>query len=364
MREPTGLEHLTPVDIRDTSATERAGFRRCRRQWFLTTVHRLDPQEGNVNFFLGNCYHSALEAYYKAIAQGDSHARATTKGLDAYQKRYDTDIEVIRKQLGLTWPWAEPEWRAAGELGFEMAQNYFDKEELDPLFDEIVSVEVRVNVEIRDEGGNVVGHLSVQTDVVGRKDGMLGTADHKTASRMYSPAHIDIDDQLTAETFAVYLSSGEMPEYAIYNVGFKKSPHPPKHLKPSKDGKTKLSKAKDQGTTYELYVEEIKKEGLDYDDYKDILQYLKNLDAMGENVFFAREKSFRTLDQMKAFERDLFHEFMDMKEVAAEPERAYPNPTSDNCGRCSVRPICFAIQDGQDVETLIKNGYVIADPRR
>lgn len=363
MREPTGREHLTPVAITDTSATERAGFRQCRRRWFLTTVHRLDPQEGSVNFLLGNSYHSALEAYYKAIKAGKTHAVAAQRGLDAYQERYDADIAEVKKQHGFTWTYAEPLWREAGELGFEMAQNYFDREEADPLFDEVLDVEVRVNVDIELDG-DVLGKLSVQTDVTGRKDGMLGTADHKTASRSYNAAHIDIDDQLTAETFAVFLKTGELPEYAFYNVAYKKSPKPPKHLKPGKDGVPKLSQAKGQGTTYELFVAEVKKLGLDWEPYKEHLQYLKNLDEMGENVFFEREKSFRTMEQMEAFKRDLYYEFSDMLEVAAQPERAYPNPTRDNCPRCPVRPICFGIQDGQDVETLIRNGYVVANPRR
>jgi len=33
--EATGLEHVTPVKITSTSATERAGFRKCRRSGSL-----------------------------------------------------------------------------------------------------------------------------------------------------------------------------------------------------------------------------------------------------------------------------------------------------------------------------------------
>ena len=363
-REPTGREHLTPVKITDTSATERAAFRQCRRKWFLTLVHHLDPQEGNPNFFLGNLFHKALEVYYRSIQLGDDHDVARDLALDAYQEKYDQDIEVIKSQLGFLWGVGEPMWREVGVLGFEMAQNYFDAEEHNPLFDEVVAVEVRVNVAIRSPKGRRIGWLSVQTDIVGRKDGVLKAVDTKTASRSFNSSHLDIDDQLTAEVYAVWKDGGEFPEKAVYNVAYKKAPHPPKQIKGSKAQPIKLSKAKDQGTTYDLYREEIERLGLDKADYVDILAYLKEKDEQGENVFFEREETFRSPDQMEAFERDLYWEYRDMREVAANPARAYPNPARDLCPRCPVRPICFTIQDGGDVEAIIKAGFVVGDPRR
>jgi hypothetical protein len=362
--EPTGYEHLTPVKITDTSATERAGFRKCRRQWFLTVPHRLDPQEGNPNFFVGTLYHKALEGYYLAIQAGKPHEEAVDNGLDAYKAVYEVELDKIKAQLGFVWKFAEPMWLELGDLGFEMAQNYFDAELNNPLFDEVIAVEVRVNVAIRSPKGRRVGWLSVQTDIVGRKDGVLKAVDTKTATRAISSAHLDIDDQLTAEVFAVWKASGEFPQKAVYNVAYKKVARPPKQIKGSKAQPVKLSKAKDQGTTYALYRAEIESLGLNKADYTDILAHLKELEENGENVFFEREETFRTPGQMKAFERDLYWEFKDMKEVAKNPERAYPNPSRFNCPGCPVRTICFTIQDDGDVHAIIKAGFVIADPRR
>lgn len=361
---PTGLEHVTPVKITDTSATERAGFRQCRRRWFLTTVHRLDPEEGNPNFFLGGLFHKGLEVYYRNIKDGYDHATSAEQALDAYQQAFDIEMSKLKTQLGFLWKVAEPMWRSTGERGFEMLQNYLDAEELNPIFDEIIAVEFRVNVAIRSPKGRKVGLLSVQADLVGRKGGMLMVADHKTASREIPSAHLDIDDQLSAEVVAWWLHSGEFPEKAVYNVAYKKAPHPPKQIKGTKAEPVRLSKAKDQGTTYALYKEEIKRLGLDVANYVDILAYLKQLDDNGENVFFAREETFRTPGQVAAFERDLYWEFKDMKEVAAHPERAYPNPSRFNCPGCPVRTICTTIQDDGDVSAIIKAGFVIGDPRR
>lgn len=373
--EPTGLEHVTPVKIKDTSATERAGFRKCRRQWFLTVVHRLDPQEGNPNFFLGTIYHSGLEAYYKTILTHQEHDAKCKPGkpckhtfvmpdevaLDAYQAAYDKYMAKLKSDMGMVWSIAEPGYRELGELGIEMLQNYIDREANNPLFDEVVAVEFRVNVAIRNpKNGRKVGVLSVQADVVGMKDGFLCVADHKTASRELPSAHLDLDDQLTAEVFAWWQATGAFPERAIYNVSYKKHAGPPALLKSGKA----LSKAKDQGTTYAMYRQAIEDHGFNVADYVDILTALKEREERGEDPLFRREEVFRTPGQMDAFERDLFHEFQDMKRVAAHPEMAYPNPTSMECGRCPVRSICTTIQDGGDVAAIIQAGFVIADPRR
>lgn len=363
--EPTGLEHATPVKITSTSATERGGFRKCRRQWLLTVVHRLDPQEGNVHLFLGTIYHAGLEAYYRALKDGASGYDADIAALDAFQEAYDRDIKVIEAQLGFLWQYGLPAFREMAELGMEMLQNYLERERLDPLLDDIYAVEFRVNVPIRSPKNRKVGILSVQADVVGMKDGVLTVVDHKTASREMPSAHLDLDDQLTAEVFSWWLHSGDMPEQAIYNVSYKKAAGPPRTLeKPDKLGRPKLSKSKDQGTTYALYRAEIDRLGLDHADYGDILATLKAIEISGENPLFRRETVFRTPEQMEAFKRDLFHEWNDMRRVAAHPEQAYPNPTPDNCSRCDVRIICTTIQDDGDVGTIIRSGFVVGDPRR
>ena len=365
--DPTGREHLTPVKITDTSATERGGFRKCRRQWFLTTAHRLDAQEGNPNFFLGNLVHKGLEVYYQCLKDGHPHGLSMETALDTYQAKFDADLEVVKEQLGggFFWRQGEPAWRDIGALGFEMTQNYLDAEEGNPIFDEIVSVEVRVRVPIRNpKSGRRSGWLSVQTDLVGRKDGELCTADHKTASRQPSIAHLDIDDQLTAEAFAVWLDGGEFPTRTIYNVLMKKAFGPPKELKAKKDGTRKFSKAKDQATTSALFRATLAEAGLTEEGYEEILGHFEEVEAAGESKLFVRDESFRTPQQLAAFERDLFYEFRDMKRVAAHPEEAYPNPRPENCNYCPVRAICTTIQDDGDVEAIIKGGFVVGDPRR
>jgi len=357
--ETTGLEHETPVRIKSTSATERGGFRKCRRQWFLTTVHRLDSQEGNINFFLGTIYHAGLEAYYRAQMRGANVDDREVAAIDAYQSAYDAYMVRLEDQLGALWQFAETNFTEAGKLGLEMLQNYFERELADPLLDEVLAVEFRVNVPIVNAKGGKVGILSVQADAVGVKDDQLAVCDHKTASQAMQSAHLDIDDQLTAECYSWWKAKGTMPDKAIYNVSIKKAPQPPKQLKSAK-----LSQAKNQLTTERMYRDEIARLGHSVADYVDILAILHEREESGEDRLFQREATFRTPEQMAAFERDLFEEWRDMRAVASHPERAYPSPTSMNCGSCPVRIICTTIQDDGDVEAIIKAGYVVAEPRR
>lgn len=372
--DPTGREHLTPVKITDTSATERAAFRRCRRQWFLGVVHRLQSIDGNQNFWFGTLVHAALEAYYQHLLDNGmgSHDAAANAALDRYEAEYHSSVEPIKEFLAFLWPNVEESYLELGELGLEMLQAYFDREAKEPLFDEIVEVERRVFVPIKSPGGRKVGKLSVRTDAVGRRNGWLAVADHKTASREMSASQLDLDDQLTAEVYAIWKTrkDGEFPEEAIYNVLMKKVPRPPKQLKPGKksrqwpDGEPKLSKDKSQLTTYDLYLAEIHRLGLDPAEYEEILQYFYNQDHSGESPFFRRDYVMRSPAQMASFEANLYEEFRDMKAVASHPERAYPNPSPFSCPSCSVRLACTMISDDGDVEAIIKATYVVGDPRR
>lgn len=359
MNEPTGLEHLTPVRITDTSATERAGFRKCRRQWLLTVVHRLDPERGNVHLFLGDIYHAALAEYYMSLKEGYPHVVAANEALDAYQQAYDEAAAAMHKRLGIGWALSKDVYREAGELGLEMLQNYLDKERLDPLLDEVIAVEFRVNVPIRSPKGRRIGWLSVQTDVVGLKNGRLRVVDHKTRSRIPNTAHVDIDDQVSAEAYSWWKHSGDFPEEAVLNVSMKREAGPPRLLKSGK-----LSKDRNQGTTAELYRAAVQEHGLDPADYADVIRYYEERELRGDDPLFTRIESFRTPGQMAAFERDLYEEYRDMRAVAAHPERAYPSPSEFNCPSCPVRTICVTIQDDGDVEAVIKTGYVVANPRR
>lgn len=354
--EPTGIEPYTPVKIKSTSATERGGFRKCRRQWFLSTVHRLDPVEGSIHFFLGTLYHAALQSYYDERMGGNAHDDAAFFAMEDYASTGSKMLDDIKKRLGIAATIGMTEYTDYFSLGKGMLERYMEREANDPLVDQVIAVEQRVNIPIlaHDDGKYKIGVLSVQADLVGMKDGELTVVDHKTAGQAMPSAHLDLDDQLTAEAYSWWKASGDFPTRIVYNVSYKKEPHEPKLLKNGS-----LSKDRGTLTNHDLYLAAIRKHGLDEADYTEHLTWL----AERPDPFFHREVVFRTMEQMEAFEKDLRWEWKDMRLVAKEPARAYPNPTSMNCMSCSVRTICTTMQDGGDVEAIVKS-FVVATPRR
>ncbi len=362
MSEPTGREHVTPVAITATSATERAVFRKCRRQWFLSVVHGLETMEGNLNFWLGELVHSGLEEYYKGIQGGLPHDVAANLALAAYEDKYLEAFEPLAAQWRAVWQLARPIYEDMGVLGYDMLAGYFEREQRQPLVDEVEQVEERLFVPIVDNG-EVIGWLAVRTDLVGRRHGLLAAIDHKTAGSKLASSMLDIDDQGTSEVFAVWRDMGEFPEKFIYNALLKKQPLPPKPVKGTKLEPVKLSKAKGQPTTYALYLAEIARLGLDRANYEDVLERLLEDEDLDETPFYYREETFRTPGQMDEFERNLLEEFKDMRAVAAEPQRAYPSPSQFACPTCPVKQACFAIMDGSDPGHVITTQYVIGESR-
>jgi len=362
--EPTGLEHVTPVAITATSATERATFRKCRRQWLLSVVHRLETMEDNLNFWLGELVHSGLESYYRSIQGGLPHDVAANLALAAYEDGYDEAMEPLQGQWRAVWDLARPVYEDLGSLGYDMLVGYFEREATQPLFDEVVLVEERLFVPIVDNrGGGTLGHLAVRGDAYGRRAGFLTAADHKTAGQRLASSMLDIDDQATAEVYAGWRVLDEFPEKFVYNALLKKRPAPPRQIKGTKAEPVKLSKAKGQLTTWALYVREIRRLGLDLADYQDILDELKQAEEDDTTPFYYREETFRTPGQMAQFEDNLVEEFKDMLAVAADPRKAYPSPSAFACGSCPVRQVCAQIMDGSDPGHLIRQKYTVGEPR-
>lgn len=353
----TGQEYQTPVKLKSTSATERAAFRRCRRQWFLGIVHRLGRAESNQNFWFGTLIHKGLEAYYQARKNGFPYDDAEAAGVAAYWELYDESLAPIAEELSFLWQSALPTYQEMGELGQQMLDGYFEKERAaDPGW-AILEVERRMTIPIRSKSGRKIGEFSFQLDlVVKNRNGGITIIDHKSAGREHNSAQLDLDDQLTAYFWGYWKATGDWPDEAIYNVLLKKAPVPPKLIKKG----AALSQDKSQGTTYDLYLQAIRDHGFAVNDYSEMLAYFKD----NPPSYFKREGVFRTRGQMAEFERNLLHEWADMRRVAAHPERAYPSPSPFNCPSCPVKTICTTLMDAGDAAAVISGQFIVMDPRR
>lgn len=360
MTAPTGREHRTPVTITTTSATERAVFRTCRRQWLLAIVHRLGSLEKNQNFVLGTAIHDGLAVYYRGVQAGPrtaiSLAQLELEALSQYSENIGEATRETQEALGWLWPTYEQSWKDLVDLGAGMLAGYFVNERANPIGTPLM-VEERHIIPIKVRGRKI-GALSVQLDLlVKRSDGLKAVVDHKTASRDHNPGQLDLNDQLTAYAWACREVIEEHVSIAMFNLLYKKVPGAPRLLKNGT-----LSKDKSAPVTLGTYVAAIEEHGLNRGDYLDHLEWLRYGDDRPK--FFERDGSFRSVAQLDEFGDNLVHEWRDMARVAKNPDLAYPNPSAFNCPSCPVRSICASMLAQEDTETVIRDNYEVLPPRR
>lgn len=352
--QPTGHEPWTPVRITETSVTERAVFRKCRRQWLLAVVHRLRPPGGNENFVLGELVHAALAEFYEQERLGiGSRADRELEAERAYDDAARIMLRDTEAELGFLWPQVREHWLDLVELGRDMLRGYwrFDREE--GGLGKVLSVEERWRVRIPGTRGWLRFRLDLFVlDKLRRRS----VVDHKTAASKPSESFHDMDDQFTGYAWAVWRKTGTLVGRVVRNVLLKRAPRPPALIKKGQA----LSTDKRAPTTYPLFLEAIKAHGFNRADYADHLMYLAE---RGWTDFYQRQSTIRTSGQLDEFERNLVNEWRDMAKVAGKPELAYPNPSPMHCPSCPVRDVCQSMMDRTDTEDVIRSGYVVADER-
>lgn len=352
--------NLEPVIISEISVTERAEFRQCRRKWFLSTVHRLETRGGASYFWFGSLGHFALENYYRALMRGGTIPQAEARARRAYAKFVQDTLPDIRNAYGPAWEYASQEYDDMIAMGEAILEGYFEEERDTGGMGKVIAVERRFMVPILNEDGQRIkgAFLSGRFDLVVRRPNKKEwVIDHKFLGSRHNSSFLDVDDQLTGYAYVWWRVTGTMPEGEVYNVLLKKAPAPPKLIR---NGQA-LSVDKSQSTTYRLFLQAIKENGFSVADYEEHLEYLK---TRGWTDFYVQEGVFRNARQLQVFEDNLIHEWRDMRRVAANPELAYPNPSSFNCPGCPVKLICQTMQDKGDVDAVIANQFQVGAERR
>lgn len=353
---------VTP-ELFHTTVTERQSFKNCRRQWYFDVVELLEP-DGGVAWALifGTVVHEALDAYYRS-------QRDLKKCLVAFKAAWKIeDVRLEREYGGLYSQGIEQEWWDYFNKGEQMLKYYHIHDTESKFFDKVVdvglgfdkwrqnvTVEERQFIEVLDHltGTNL---LSGRIDLVVKRTDGLWIVDHKTAASAPAWRALEVDDQLTGYCYIYWRMTGKLPRGALYNVLLKDPPKPPRLI----DGGRKLSQDKAQRTTYDLYMDAIRENGFAVSDYED---FLNMLGKKGWNTFFPRDGMSRNQQEMEAFAQALPFEFEDMKEALERPEKRYKNASQRTCQMCSFVPLCQAMDDGSDVESMKSSMYRKKQPR-
>ena len=329
------------VPVVKISTTERQTFKRCRLQWHFSSYGRLnlEPILPDTRLWFGTGVHAALEAYYGERVDPVEYWLAWTE-------------EEFQRLDALGFIRSGEEWEnlyAHRELGRGMLLNYVAFATENDDF-QVVATEQQFEVPIRRPGSSQhVGFL------VGRFDGICQTADgrfwlleHKTAAQAWSPYMFVDDDQTLGYLWAAQQLFPKPLAGVYFNILRKKLPKPPRVLQNGK-----LSVAKDQDTTYEVYAATIQEQGLDPAEYTSILDHLREKG----NSFFQRERVLRSPREIEVFGAQLYDEYIDM---ASDP-RIYPNLTWDCAWGCDYRSLCQAWRNGEDWEMIARAQFRTRD---
>ena len=352
------------VHIFKYSTTERQDFKYCRRLWDFASPSRkgLAKKQVHEALWMGTGFHHVLEEYYRNnVSDLPEEFVATTwnEWLDEEVKRLEDqilprDVEAFQESVD--------NMRTLGEGMLVNYVTWAQKADLDEEtgFKNILSVEREFQVPVRDAEGNIARWTDRNGEVwevhlVGRMDMLVldfsdrvWVVDHKTSKDRVNVEHLILDDQMTIYIWAIQQILGVEVEGALYNCVRKKLPTIPKELKAGG-----LSQAKDIDTTYDVYLKAIEEHEFDPADYQKILNIL----ADKPNGFQMREKVRRNQHEIALAGHLLLCEGIDMLNAPF----IYPNPNWDCSWRCDYKPLCEAVNRGDDVQFIIDKAYEKSD---
>ena len=167
--------------------SERRAFKTCQYQWSWAWNQGFTPAlpKQDARWF-GTGLHLALAEWYVA---------GKKRGADMH-KTWDKFCGDNYTKIA-TGPYFDPdEWVDAKTLGHEMITNYLLEYDTDSDW-EVVSVEQRYRMKLKDADDNVIGILVGTFDAVWRniKTGQIWMVDHKTERDRISTNHLVKDEQ-------------------------------------------------------------------------------------------------------------------------------------------------------------------------
>lgn len=351
---------VTPTRLEFVRVTEVGKFKECRRAWYLGEIRGLVPKAVQDYLWFGDKIHVGLQ---ELAATGDVGLAIT-----AFNDACDASIPALEKGYSGLWSEMQPLFQEMVVMGRAMLHNYAIFSAQTGMKLTTTSLEERLFVPIHSASGRALKGMPQLTGRLDRMVTMEGQdgeyiVDYKNTTHSWTEGRgLELDEQTTGYHYLRLRQTGRLPRGMIYDTLLKKVPNEPKVLKGRKAGAPEtLSKDKDQGTTYHLYMEAIKERGLDPEEYVEIISTLQE---QGWSKFFRREVTHRNMAQMRAYEHDLYHTFNDMRAVAQDPRKAYPSPSPMRCPRCPFRDVCLAMNDGSDAEDMIKARFTVSEEKR
>ena len=354
MREREKQLEKEGIRVFKLSTTERQEFKECRQKWNFASYsrHGIEKALPSPALWFGTSIHDALEHLYNGEFDSAEKLVAHWKNWVQEYLASQTEEDSLVQQSKID---------ELLDLGPVMLEGYFtwsqfaDHKE-DTGFKNVLATEQEFMVPVKDDDGNIFrfedgAGVLWEAWLVGRWDmlvedfnGDYWILDHKTSRDKVNAEKLIWDDQMTVYLWAAREIYHKPFKGCYYNVLRKKVPTVPQVLKSGK-----MSVAKMIDTTYDVYLQALVDNGLNPDEYEEMLSYL----LAKPNTFFERLRVERQPYELDMAGKFLCREALDMLNAP----NIYPNFTQDCSWKCDYIPLCLGICKGDDVQYLLESQY-------
>lgn len=332
------------------SISEINSYLKCRRAWSYSSNigeslrHKVTPK---VFFVVGSAVHEAIEA--------NVHGADPFVALDEYiDKERESRVEdYVRRTGQKIWPNELNEFEESAELARKLAKQYFRKYGLDnPLADQglkYVAVELPFSIPMfttpQGVQVNLVGTWdAIATDI--ETESLFYIIENKTAARKPDPDTMQYGNQFVGYPWVFRTITGHAPAGLLYNGVIKNIIENPRVLKNGE-----LSQNKTARVTLESFMETVTRGNYDPEKYLDYIEYLAEREAAGDDRFFFRQMFTHSNTQLDGW----YHTVSAILSEMVEGPMIYPNFTS--CQGCLFKDLCYAEENGEDVQQLKELRY-------
>jgi hypothetical protein len=295
--------------------SEFSAYQDCPQKWDFKYRQMLEPNRESDLLSFGRIVHYGLEQLFKA---GLDCALANV--VKEFTKANYDDFEVLNAQMKIA------------EHILIMYSKIIEQDEF-----KVVEIEKEYMVSIptlRGNNSNKFEYKFKLDQLLSKPNGKLLIREFKTANTIDSGylENLMLDEQINRYIWAAEKALGQEIEGVVYDVFRKAVPKKPALLKNGT-----LSQDKRQDTTYQLYLQTIKDNGLNENDYSEILELLKNKG----NSFFHREIILKNASEKEKTAERLY---ILASTMSANPP-IYKCPSRDCSWKCAYRNICIEYND-------------------
>jgi RecB family exonuclease len=318
--------------------SEVSDFLRCRKKWAWRWIDGYRPKKQNGKLFFGQLFHKFAEELYRT-GQSDLAHKAM---MELYEETDTSKMEQVELDEIIS-------------MAIMVTGNYIHKWWGNDSEWEILEVEYEFTITL-DENIEYTGTI----DLIFRnkRTGKVWFMDHKTTTSLdLYESNARMDRQISRYWWALKKLGYDVAGF-IYNIILKDFPVEPKVLKSGK-----LSTAKNQNTTYEIYLETIKVMGQLPEEYMDYLEYLEN----NPREYFRRVVVTRNEQELASAMYEFYYQALEAESVKkqyverdslpAGATRVYRNITRDCSWDCPFKDVCKAELDGSNIEYLLNIGF-------